>query len=315
MRGKQLDTSERFAGTGTHLLRRMWRCRALYVMLMPALIYFILFHYYPYFNMIIAFKDYTPVAGVWGSPWVGLKYFHQLFGLNDFRQILINTLLISAYKIVFTFPIPVIFALMVNEVRFSAFKRTVQTVTTFPHFLSWVIFGGIMLTFLGPRGVIPGLATHLGVNASTLLSDPRHFRSVLVVTHILKEFGWNAIIYLAALATIDVSLYEAARVDGANRWQQMRHITLPGIRAVMVLLFILDLGNALDTGFEQVFVMYNPSVYSVADIIDTYVYRTGLVNGAYSLATAIGVFKGICSFALIYVANHIVKRTGEPTLW
>jgi putative aldouronate transport system permease protein len=297
------------------LLRRIWRARELYLILIPTLVYFALFHFYPYLIMVIAFKDYSPVQGVWGSPWAGFAHFDKLFGLPEFKRIVVNTLLISLYKLFFAFPIPVIFALLLNEVRVQLFKRTVQTVTYFPHFLSWVVFGGMTLTLLGPDGAVPRIAEKAGLDWSNLLSDPDSYRSLLVVTHILKEFGWNAIIYLAVLASIDPTLYEAARVDGANRWRQMRDVTVPGLMGVMVLVFILDLGHILDAGFEQIFVLYNPAVYSVADIIDTYVYRIGLTIGEFSLATAIGLIKGVVGMILIVSATRIAKRAGWPTLW
>lgn len=296
-------------------IRRIWKYKALYLILLPSLLYFILFHYYPYYGLTIAFKQFSPVKGITGSPWVGLKHFEQLFALQDFYRVLANTLILSLYKLVFGFPVPIAFALLLNEIKRRWFVKTIQTITYFPHFLSWVVFGGIMLAFLVPGGVLPKLLADSGWDASNLLTGTEHFRFVLVATHILKEFGWGAIIYLAALAGIDPTLYEAARMDGASRWRQMLHVTLPGIRPVIVLMFILQLGHILDAGFEQVFVMYNPAVYSVADIIDTYVYRIGLTDAQYSLATAVGLFKGVIGFALIFTANGIVKRMGEPTLW
>lgn len=297
------------------VIGRAWRCRELYLLLVPTLIYFGIFHFYPYLMMVIAFKDYSPVDGVWGSPWVGFQYFEELFSLPDFRRIVVNTILISVYKLIFAFPFPVILALLLNEVRFQLFKRSIQTITYFPHFLSWVVFGGMMLTLLGPSGAVPEAAAVAGLDLRNLLISSDSFRTVLVSSYILKEFGWNAIIYLAALAAINPALYEAARVDGANRWRQMRDITIPSLRGVMVLIFLLDLGHILDAGFEQVFILYNPAVYNVGDIIDTYVYRIGLTNGQFSLATAIGLFKGIVGLILIVGANRIVRRLGEPTLW
>ncbi|TBL76352.1 ABC transporter permease [Paenibacillus thalictri] len=293
----------------------IWKYRALYLLLLPALLYFIIFAYIPYFGLTIAFKDFSPGKGIWGSSWVGLKYFKELFTSDTFFQVLRNTLLISLYKLIFGFPMPILFALLLNEVRHAAFKKIIQTVTYFPHFLSWVVFGGIMLSFLTPAGVVPKLLQLLHVDGANLLTDNRFFRSILVVTHILKSFGWGAIIYLAALAGIDPALYEAARMDGAGRWKQILYVTLPGIRSVIVLMFILELGHILDAGFEQVFIMYNPVVYGVGDIIDTYVYRVGLGEAQYSVATAVGLFKGVIGFVLIYISNYAIKKLGEPTLW
>jgi putative aldouronate transport system permease protein len=293
----------------------VWKYRVLYLLLLPALLYFIIFAYIPYYGLTIAFKDFSPGKGIWGSNWVGLKYFKELFTSDTFFQVLRNTLFISLYKLIFGFPMPILFALLLNEVRHMSFKKVIQTITYFPHFLSWVVFGGIMLSFLTPAGVIPKLLQLLHIDGTSLLTDNRFFRSILVVTHIVKSFGWGAIVYLAALSGIDPALYEAARMDGAGRWKQMLYVTLPGIRSVIVLMFILELGHILDAGFEQVFIMYNPVVYSVGDIIDTYVYRVGLGEAQYSVATAVGLFKGVIGFALIYISNYIIKKLGEPTLW
>ncbi|MBO9610445.1 MAG: sugar ABC transporter permease [Paenibacillaceae bacterium] len=298
-----------------HGMGRIWKHRMLYLILAPTIVYFLLFCYVPYWGLTIAFKDFSPGKGIWGSDWVGLAYFHDLFASDVFFQVFRNTLLISLYKLVFGFPMPLAFALLLNEVKHLAFKKTIQTVTYFPHFLSWVVFGGIMLSFLTPNGVIPKLMQLVQIDASDLMTNTHYFRAILVVTSILKSFGWGSIIYLAALTGIDPSLYEAARMDGASRWQQMLYVTLPSLRSVAVLLFILELGHILDAGFEQIFIMYNPTVYEVGDIIDTYVYRIGLGEAQYSLATAVGMFKGVIGFILIYVANYTVKKMGEPTLW
>lgn len=294
---------------------RAWKYRELYLLLLPTLLFFVVFNYVPYGGLLMAFQDFSPRRGIWGSEWVGLAHFEYLFGRAGFYQILVNTLVISAYKLVFGMPVPIIFALLLNEVRFAFFKRVTQTLTYFPHFLSWVVYGGLMVIFLAPGGALANITESLGQPDLRLLSTASTFRAVLVVTNIMKEFGWNAIIYLAAITAISPTLYEAATMDGANRWQQMRYITLPGIRGVIVILFILNLGHILDAGFEQVFVMYNPSVYAVAEIVDTYVYQIGLVSGRFSLATAVGLFKGIIGMVLILSSNHILKRLDMPTIW
>lgn len=294
---------------------RAWKYRELYILFLPAAIFLIIFAYVPYTGLVMAFQDFSPRRGIIGSPWVGLEHFQYLFGRAGFLQILANTLLISLYKLIFGMPLPIIFALLLNEVRSLAFRRVSQTLASFPHFLSWVVYGGLMVIFLAPGGAFGNTLAALNLQDPRLLSTPETFRSVLVITEILKEFGWSAIIYLAAIAAIDPTLYEAAMVDGANRWQQMRHITLPAIRGLIVILFILHLGRILDAGFEQVFVMYNPSVYSVAEILDTYVYRIGLVSGRFSLGTAVGVFKGVIGLILILSSNQILKRLRMPTIW
>ena len=298
-----------------HNLQRVWKYRELYLLLLPTIIFFLIFAYVPYGGLLIAFQDFSPRRGVFGSEWVGLEHFQYLFGRAGFIQILTNTILISAYKLVFGMPIPILFALLLNELRNVVFKRITQTLTYFPHFLSWVVYGGLMVIFMAPGGALANMMESFGLSDPRFLSTTSSYRGMLVVTNIMKEFGWNAIIYLAGITAISPTLYEAATVDGANRWQQMRHITLPGIRGVIMILFILNLGHILDAGFEQVFVMYNPSVYSVAEIIDTYVYRIGLVSGRFSLATAVGLFKGLIGMILILSSNQILKRLDMPTIW
>jgi putative aldouronate transport system permease protein len=297
------------------LLNRMWKARALYVLLLPVVIFFLVFRYYPYWGLSLAFKDFRPATSIFEMPWVGFAHFERLFSLPAFSRVFMNTLIISLMKLLIGMPVPILFALLLNEIRFVLFKRAVQTVTLFPHFLSWVVYGGIMVLFLAPGGIIADFAAVFGINGNTLLVDTRLFRGILVITDIMKGFGFSAILYLAAMTSIDTELYDAARVDGANRWQQMRYITLPGISGVIVIVLILNMGHILDAGFEQVFVMYNPAVYSVADIIDTYTYRIGLVEGRFSIATALGLFKGVIGFILIVTSNQIIKRLGRPTLW
>ncbi|MGG1516547.1 ABC transporter permease subunit [Paenibacillus oryzisoli] len=287
----------------------------LYVLLLPTLIYFVMFHFIPYYGLSIAFKDFMPVQGISGSPWVGLKHFNDLFHSSDFSRLLVNTLLISLYKMVFGFPAPILFALMLNEVRMIVFKRTVQTITYFPHFLSWVVFGGIVTTFLTPSGVINALLVGVGWQPIDFLTSPHYFRGIIVLTSIMKEFGWGAIIYLAALAGVNPELYDSAIVDGAGRYQQLIHVTLPGIMPTITLMFIINLGHLLDAGFEQIYVMINPSVYEVGDIIDTYVYRIGLERGQFSLATAVGLFKGVIGFILILGTNTLLRKLGQRSIW
>jgi putative aldouronate transport system permease protein len=206
-------------------------------------------------------------------------------------------------------------ALLFNEVYHVLFRRTVQTIVIFPNFLSWVVFGGIMLSFLVPNGPIPKLVEAFGVDGSSILTTPGYFRPIIVVTSILKSAGFASIVYLAAISSINPALFEAARIDGANRWKQMLHITLPSIRPIIIILMILEIGHMMNAGFEQIFILYNPTVYETGDIIDTYVYRMGLENAQYSIATAIGLFKGVVGFILLASANYIVKRTGEQALW
>ena len=296
-------------------IQRIWRYRVAYALLLPGLLYFVVFHYLTYLGLSMAFMNFSPAKGIFHSQWVGFNNFIQLFSMSDFYKVFANTLIINVYKMIFYFPIPIIFALLLNEVSNSYFKKTIQAVTVFPNFLSWVVFGGMMLSFIVPGGPIAQLVSNLGLDGSTIATNSRYFRPLIVTTSIIKSFGFGSIVYLAALSGVNPSLYEAARIDGANRWKQTLHIALPGIRSTIILLFILEMGYMMDAGFEQIFVMYNPTVYDVADIIDTYVYRMGLQNAQYSLATALGLFKGVISFLLIVVTNFVVKKMGEEALW
>lgn len=295
----------------TAIRKHVW----LYALLLPSLVYFALFHFLPYYGLSIAFKDFSPFRGIAGSPWVGLKHFRQLFENPDFARLMTNTILISLYKLVFGFPVPIIFALLLNEVKAALFKRTVQTITYFPHFLSWVVYGGIVVTFLTPSGVINAGLKTLNLEAVNFLIDEAYFRPIVVLTSIMKDFGWGAIIYLAALAGVNPELYQSATVDGANRFQQLLHVTIPGIMPTVTLMFIINLSHVLDAGFEQIYVLINPSVYQVGDIIDTYVYRMGLEKGQFSLATAVGLFKGIIGFVLIITANALLRRADQRSIW
>ncbi len=293
----------------------VWRYRWLYALILPTVIYFVVFAYLPMIGLQIAFKDYKVFRGMWESPWVGFEHFQVMFGSEKFPQLIKNTLLISFYRIVFGFPVPILFALLLNEVRRMWFKRGVQTVTYFPHFLSWVVFAGIVINILGPTGLLNTLITDSGGDRVNFLTNPDTFRSVVVVTGIMKEFGWGAIIYLAALSGIDGQLYEAARVDGAGKLRQIWHVTLPGLRPVMAVLLVLSLGSLLDAGFDQIFQLQNAATLEVGDIIDTYVYRVGLLDAQFELATAVGLFKGVVGLVMIVTANYVLRRMGQRSIW
>ncbi|MBB6671794.1 ABC transporter permease [Cohnella nanjingensis] len=287
----------------------------IYLMILPTFIYFLVFSYVPMIGIIIAFKDIQLFKGIWASPWVGLEHFRTFFSSIQFNRLMGNTLTISLSRILFGFPIPILFALLLNEVRIGVFKKAVQTITYFPHFLSWVIFGGIIYNLLGPIGAVNLILDLLGMEKIDFMTNPSIFRGMLIVTGILKEFGWGAIIYLAALSGIDGTLYEAARIDGAGKLRQIWHITLPGIRSTIVLMFVLSLAGIMDAGMEQILILANPLVYSTSDIIDTYVYRIGLQESNFGLATAVGLFKGVIGTILIVLGNMIVRRTGERSIW
>ncbi|RXZ80570.1 sugar ABC transporter permease [Paenibacillaceae bacterium] len=287
----------------------------MYLLFIPAIIYFIIFSYVPFYGLTIAFKKYMAFQGIWDSPWVGLDNFRYIFSSEKFLTVLKNTVLIHTYALIFGFPIPILFAILLNEVKNQLFKKTIQTVTYFPHFLSWVVFAGIVVNFVGPTGIINTILVNLGMQPLNFLTDTELFRPMLIITGIIKEFGWGAIIYLAAISGIDQELYEAARVDGAKRLRQIWHITLPGMRPIIILMFVLNLASILDAGFDQVFNLYNPAVYEVADIIDTYVYRVGIQSTDYSIATAVGIFKGVVSCVLIISANSMVRKWEGRSLW
>lgn len=296
------------------LLGQMWSFRMLYLMLLPGILYYSIYKYGPMFGAVIAFKDFNIGQGIWHSPWADPWYKHLRYFYESpyFLKLLGNTLLISLYKLLWGIPPGILFAVLLNEIRQAAFKRVVQTVTYLPHFLSWVIVYGMLLVLLSERTGLVNVWLRENFDFTIpFLTSNEWFRSVLVGSEVWKEFGWNAIIYLAAIAAIDPSLYEAARVDGAGRLRLIWHVTLPGIRSVIILLLIIRLGNILEAGFDQIFIMYNVQVYPVADIIDTFVFRTGLEQFNFSLASAVGLFKSVIGLILVVAANHLARRWGD----
>jgi putative aldouronate transport system permease protein len=296
--------------------RNMRQHPLLYLMALPGIVYFLIFHYGPMYNAQIAFKDFRILDGIAGSPWVGFRHFATIFQSTYFTNVLVNTLLISFYKLIFGVPAAVFMAILLNEVRLGWFKRLAQTVTYLPHFLSWVVVFGIMLTILSPSsGLLNKLIESFGGTPINFLGSTTYFRSVLVFSDIWKDIGWGAIIYLAALAGVSPSLYEAAAVDGATRFQRIWHISLPSILPVIVLVTLLSIGNIMSAGFGQVFVFYNPSVYVVGDIIDTWVYRQGIQGFQFSVATAVGLFKGVVGLVLILATNWAAKRYTGTGIW
>ncbi|MGG1550501.1 ABC transporter permease [Paenibacillus ferrarius] len=288
----------------------------LYLMILPAVILVILFKYMPMYGVLIAFKDYNLMKGVWQSDWVGLQYFRELFMFDEFPRVVRNTLMISLMKLLVGFPIPIVLALLLNELKFLKFKRTVQTLTYLPHFISWVIIGGLAIDLLSPSsGIVNRIIEMLGFQPIFFMSDERIFRWILVLSDVWKEAGWGAIIYLAALLGINEELYQAATVDGANRLRQIWHIALPGLRSTIIIILLLRMGYILDAGFEQVLVMYNPTVYDVADIIDTYVFRVGLGSMQFGLTTAAGLFKSVIGCVLLVLANTFARKMGEEGIF
>ncbi|RXZ82685.1 sugar ABC transporter permease [Paenibacillaceae bacterium] len=288
----------------------------LYLLILPGVLYFIIFKYVPMWGIVISFQDYSPYMGVWKSPWVGLEHFITLFNNPDFFILFRNTMMISLMNIVFYFPMPIILALMLNELRVERYKRVIQSVVYLPHFLSWVIISGISFLLLSQSGgIINMLLVQLGLQPFDFLTNPSVFWQLLTVQSIWKETGWGTIIFLAAMAGVDPQLHEAARMDGAGRLRQIWHVTLPGIRHVMVTLLILRLGSIMDVGFEQVFLMMNSAVSDVADVFETYVYRNGIQQGQFSYSTAVGLFKSVIGLIMVIGANKLAKRYGEEGLY
>lgn len=287
-----------------------------YVMLLPGLAFFLIFKYVPMFGIIMAFQDYSPFLGLKGSEWVGFKHFVDMFAYDGFWRLLRNTLLISFYNILFFFPAPIIIALMLNELRREWFKRSIQTIIYLPHFISWVVVGSITFFLLNPEnGLINQLLMQSGLNDVNFLSDPSWFRTIIVSQSIWKEVGWGTIIFLAALAGVDPQLYEASVMDGAGRWRQLWHITLPAMRSTIFILLILRLGSVLDVGFEQIFLMLNELVYEVGDVFETYVFREGITGGRFSFGVAVGLFKSVIGLILVMGANWLTKKAGEEGIY
>lgn len=300
----------------SELKKRLWRNKWLYVMLLPGVLYFIIFKYLPMYGLIISFQNYKPYQGIFGSEWVGLEHFRRLFTEPEFFNILWNTLVLFALNIFIYFPIPIILALMLNELRGSFFKRIFQTLVYLPHFMSWVIIVSIsyvMLTMDG--GIINELLSYFGFEKINFLLSNGWLRPMYIVQVIWREAGWGTIIYLAAIAAVDPGLYEAARMDGAGRMRQVWHITLPTIRGVIITLFILKIGHVLDLGFEHVYLLLNSMNRQVGEIIDTYVYTAGLRQGQFSYSTAIGFFKSIIGLIMVMLVNRISKKLGEEGVY
>jgi putative aldouronate transport system permease protein len=288
------------------------RYKYLYLLSLPALVLLIVFKYLPMFGLVIAFKDYSPYAGLTESPWVGLLHFQRFFSSTQFFTLLRNTLAISLLNLLLFFPAPIIIALMLNEVPSQGFKRIIQTTVYFPHFLSWVIiFALTFLMFSQSQGIVNKVLAAVGAQKVDVLTNPSAFWLMLTMQTIWKESGWGTIIFLAALAGIDLQLYEACRIDGGSRWRQLWHITLPGIRSVIITLLILRMGSIIDTSFEQIFLMQNGAVADVSDVFDTFVYRVGIQQGKYGFSAAVGMFKSVVGLVFVLAANRLAKTFGQ----
>ncbi|ADI11748.1 binding-protein-dependent transport systems inner membrane component [Streptomyces bingchenggensis BCW-1] len=298
------------------LRARARRYRWLYLLLLPGVLYFLIFRYLPMFGLVIAFQDYLPFLGISGSPWVGFQHFEELFSSPDFPRIMGNTLFLAALNILIVFPAPIIVALMLNELRVQVVKRSIQSLIYIPHFLSWTIVASLTyLLFALDIGAVTSFVNDLTGGNVAFLTDPDWFRPLIILQSLWKATGWGTIIYLAALTSVDPNLYEAAKLDGANRWQQMWHVTLPAIASTVVVMAILSMGNFLDTGFEQIYLMINSLNRPVAEVFDTYVYSLGIEQGSFSYSTAVGMFKAVIGVALVFGSNWIARRFGQRGLF
>ncbi|KRE57698.1 ABC transporter permease [Paenibacillus sp. Soil750] len=300
----------------SQLVRDLLRDRWMYLLLFPGILYFVVFKYVPMLGLVMAFQDYKPFTGFINSPWVGFKHFERFFMEPQFWSLFRNTLLLAIYNLVFFFPLPILLALMINEARREMFKRIVQTLLYLPHFISWVVAVGIFyVLFTTEGGVVNELLAQFGFEKIPFMLSEEWFRPMIIAQSIWKEAGWGTIIFLAALSGVDLQLYEAARMDGAGRWRQLWHITIPAIRSTIVILFILRLGSFLDTGFEHIFLMLNSMNREVGEVFDTYVYMKGLTQAQYSYSTAVGLFKSLVGLILVLGANKLAKKFGEEGVY
>jgi putative aldouronate transport system permease protein len=295
------------------ILRDLRRNRHIYLMLLPVVLYYLVFHYGPMYGAVIAFQDFNPVKGVFGSKWVGLQNFQDFFSGIYFARLMFNTLAISVLEIVFGFPAPIILALLINELRWNPFRRLVQTVTYLPHFISIVVIVGMMFDFFARDGLTNQLLS--SNDPIAFMQSPEWFRQLFVGSGIWQQVGWRSIVYLAAIAAIDAALYEAAKVDGANRFRQIRHITIPGILPTIVILLVLQLGSVMSVGYEKIILMYNPLTYETADVISTYVFRRGVLQADFSFSAAVGLFNSVINFVLLVAANRASRRLTGSGLW
>lgn len=312
MRKEEKMKKESFA---VRLWQNVKKHKGLYLMILPIVIYYLVFCYYPMYGAQIAFRDYSPKKGIMGSPWVGLKHFGDFFNSVFFGRLIRNTLSINLKNLVFGFPAPIIFALLLNEVRLTKFKKTVQTVSYMPHFISTVVIAGMVLQFTATDGFITQIMTFFGYSKQNLMLNPDLFQPIYVISDIWQGLGWGSIIYIAAVAGINGELYEAARIDGAGRWKQMCHVTLPGLMPTIITMFVMRVGNMMNLGFEKIILLYNSSIYEKADVISTYVYRRGLVDQSYSFSTAVGLFNSAINLLLLFAANKLCKRLTDYSLW
>ncbi|MFY9280026.1 MAG: ABC transporter permease subunit [Caldicoprobacterales bacterium] len=297
------------------LVKDWQRNKIIYLIALLCLSYYFIFCYAPMGGIMIAFKNYRPARGIWGSDWVGLKYFKQFFSSHYFGRLLRNTLLINFYDLLFGFPAPIILALLLNELVSQRFKRTVQTVTYLPYFISQVVICGILLDFLSYEGLINQVINMFGIEKTIFMQDPKYFRTIYVASGIWQGVGYGSIIYLSALSGVDPQLLDAAAIDGCNRFQRVWHVTLPAILPTIIIMLILRVGSIMNVGFEKIILLYNESIYETSDVISSFVYRYGLLQGNYSYSTAVGLFNSIVNFVLLILVNYVSKKVSDISLW
>lgn len=300
---------------GKRLSEDFRKHRAIYIMAIPMVLYYVLFHYIPMYGTVIAFKDYSPALGISGSPWVKFRNFSDFFSSVYFTRLIKNTLSINLKLLLFGFPIPIIFAILLNEVRFKPFLKCIQTVSYLPHFISTMVLCGMIVDFCARGGIITQLLQVFGGKNSNLLLKAQNYQSIYVISDIWQTLGWNSIIFYAAITGIDQELYEAAEMDGANRFQRILHVTLPGIKQTIIIMLILRIGQMMSLGYEKTMLLYNPNTYETADVISTYVYRKGLLDFDYSYSTAVGLFNSLINFIMLVSANKLSKKFNDTSLW
>lgn len=301
--------------TSKEVIKDLKRNKQVYIMAIPIIAFYIVFHYMPMYGIVIAFKEFSPFKGILGSPWAGLKYFKEFFGSVHAGRVIKNTILLSSLEILWGFPAPIILALLLNELSHKFYKKLIQTVSYLPHFISLVVICGILLDFTATDGAINDILAMLGFQRTNFMMKPEFFRGIFVGSGIWQGVGWGSIIYLSAIAGIDPTMYEAAVIDGAGRFKQLIHITLPSISSTIIVLFIMRIGHVMSIGWEKVILLYNPMVYETADVISSYIYRRGLLESSYSLSAAVGLFNSLINFTLIIIANKISKTFSESSLW
>ena len=308
-------TKKQILPFGLKLWKDIKKYRGAYLIMIPVVLFYFFFCYKPMYGIIIAFKDFSPAAGILGSDWVGLEHFRDFFDSYYFGRILKNTLIISLSSIIFGFPAPIIFALLLNEIKSPGFKRITQTISYMPHFISMVVVCGMITMFVSDKGIITYILTLFGGKKVSMLSNPDYFVPIYVISGIWQEVGWGAIIYLSALSGIDPQLYEAAKIDGANRWKQTIHVTLPGISGTIIIMLLLRMGSVMNVGYEKIILLYNAGIYETSDVISTFVYRKGLLEYQWSYSAAVGIFNSIINFIIVVAFNKISKKFTEVRLW